>query len=371
MSANGRRLRLLLWWYVPFLGLLLLLAGSVAVLLFALVAAYPSLICLLFPALVLVVLTLHLFAPYVQLPRRRRRKDPFELQLPRREIDGLYRLVESVARQWGFVMPDRICLHAESVAHVYEDDDGRTVLVVGGFAVAAYTQEALAGIIAHELAHLAVGDRRLKRFSARFVPVMEALDWYFEGGVLHWFSPLAWALLAYHRACRSAWAAHSREEEFAADRYSVHHVGPETVAAALIYLTVTEYLPWARLLSIVQTFVATNEPMNRVFAEQVRLARMTSRWDWQEACKKALKRRTGRFDSHPALRERLAAMGVSAADALALALDQPGTPARELFGDWDRLERTLSERLLLPYRIYLQQKMEVAQIIAGRPIGRA
>src|SRR5262249_27091577 len=118
-----------------------------------------------------------------------------------------------------------------------------------------------------------------------------------------------WPLRLYHLAFRLAHAAHSRRQEYAADAYAVRQAGKEAAAAALIYLEVTERLPWSRLENIVKGCVANNQPLDSVFAEQVRLARATRPYEWEDACRKVLRVKTGRFDSHPALKERLAAGG--------------------------------------------------------------
>jgi hypothetical protein len=144
--------------------------------------------------------------------------------------------------------------------------------------------------------------------------------------------------------------------------------GPKEAAASLVLCEVPG-LPWARLMTVVEMCVSTGEPVSRVFAEQVRLTRTASRSEWEDAVRKALKETTGLFDSHPCLKERLKAMGVSAKEALRLALDTASPPARELIDDWDRVEAELSDLLVAPYREYWLLKREVAQIMLGRPPG--
>jgi Zn-dependent protease with chaperone function len=293
-----------------------------------------------------------------------------ELRLPRRQLRELIELVEDVARQRGLQPPAEIRLGADTVAHVYEDRPGHAILVIGGVAVAAFPQQALAGIIAHELAHFTFGDTRISRRGSRRALAMALLEYKFSERRISYLNPLVWLTLLYHLFYRLAWAAHSRAREYAADQHEVQLVGKHVGAAALIHATVTEYLPWARLSAIIESCLATNQPLERVFAEQARLARETSKDDWQEACRKALKQKAGLFDSHPGLKDRLAAMGVSWRKALQLALDQSGPPARDLFADWDVIERELTERLVAPFREYYLAKMEVAQIILGRPVTR-
>ena len=74
-------------------------------------------------------------------------------------------------------------------------------------------------------------------------------------------------------------------------------------------------------------------------------------------------RQTESFDSHPALRDRLKAMGVPPRKALKLALDQAGPPARDLVPSWPAIERKLTERLIALYRESHLIKQEMGQIL--------
>jgi Zn-dependent protease with chaperone function len=298
--------------------------------------------------------------------RAKREKDWMELRLPKGQLRGLYDLADEVAADCGLPAPDVIRLAADSVAHVYEDERGKNVLVLGGVAVAAFSRPTLAGIIAHELAHFAAGDTRLSRLAARRGHLMAELEWQFARNDVSYANPVVWGVLLYHRLFRLAWAAASRAQEFAADRYAVEHAGEQRVATALVYLHATDFLPHARLQSLVETFVATNQPPSGLFAEQARLVRSADRRTWEEACRRALGCGTGLLDSHPSLTERLKAVGVPPRRALGLALDQSGEPARDLVVGWERVEVQLSDRLLTPYREYFLAKMEVAQVLMGR-----
>ena len=95
-----------------------------------------------------------------------------------------------------------------------------------------------------------------------------------------------------------------------ADRHAAEHAGDKRVATALVYLHATDFLPQARLSSLVETFVATRQPPTGLFAEQARLVREANRGSWEDACRRALARGTGLFDDHPCLAERLKAQGV-------------------------------------------------------------
>jgi hypothetical protein len=83
-----------------------------------------------------------------------------------------------------------------------------------------------------------------------------------------------------------------------------------------------------------------------------------------------LAQKTEPLDSHPCLKDRLKALGVSPRKALALALDQSRAPASALLPQWDLIERELTERLMTVLRIEHAAKMEMAQIILGGPVTR-
>jgi Zn-dependent protease with chaperone function len=291
--------------------------------------------------------------------------DPLEIDLPRQWMNGLHALVNKVARKRGVEPPDDVRLHADTVAHVYEDQRGRRILVVGGAAVAAFSQDALAGIIAHELGHFAGGDTRLSRIGMKWFLVMSRLEARLRARRYGWWNPLVWLIRGYHLVYMLAWAANSRSQEYAADRHEVELVGEEVAAAALVLFNVTEVMPWVRLSSIAEACVAAREPMNRIFAEQARRARAASASEWKDACRKALKQKTGAFDTHPCLKDRLKAMGVSPREALNLAVPSPDPPARELFANWDLVEKLLTEKIIAIFREIYSQKMEIARILTG------
>jgi Zn-dependent protease with chaperone function len=293
-----------------------------------------------------------------------------EINLPRNLAPGLHQLVGQIAFERKLRTPDEIRVSADTVAHVYEDNRGKDILVIGAMAVATFSQEALAGVIAHELAHFAAGDVRLSRKGFRRALVMAYLDWYFSARPATFLNPVVWLVRAYHYGYQLVWALHSRQQEFAADQHDVALVGKETAAAALIHLAVTERLPWVRLSTIAKSYVASNQPIEQIFSEQAARANAVDGYEWHDALRKELDRKQGRFDSHPSLRQRLKAMGVSPKKALKLAMDLSGTPVTALFSDWRSIERELTSRLIDLVRIDYAARMEMAQIFAGRPLGR-
>jgi Zn-dependent protease with chaperone function len=300
-------------------------------------------------------------------------KDDLEFQLPKQWQRGLTDLVRRVADERGLPAPDVIRLHAADVAKVYEDRRGRTVLVIGGVAVAALSQRALAGIIAHELGHSGGGDTALSRVASRWHRVMAQLERQFWGRNWYRLNPLAWVIRLYHFVYVLFWYANMRQQEYAADRHEVEHVGKEKAAAALVLVTLLHEMEWAALGAVAEACVETNQPLEGIFAEQVRRIRVAGPSDWEAALRKARRAFTGWYDSHPCLADRLKALRVSPKKALRLAMDLSGTPATELFANWPVVEKFLTDRIMdIVRENYLarQEYEAIAQAIARQMNGR-
>lgn len=361
-------LRLLLWLYYPFLATLCLcMAAAIA---WLTVWAFRLSVCsvVFIPAIVLLGATLwQVLRALPALVAGPMDDDPLELRPGRDRLRGLYDLVAKVARERRLSAPHTIYLGADTVAHVYEDDDGHEILVVGGEAIRGFSMEALGAVIAHELTHHAAGHTRLARHVQRAARVMDSVDKRFRRDWSHQLNPLVWLIGLYHLLYRLILAACSRQQVFAADRRSVEQAGAETTAAALVRVTLAHRLPYLRLTSIAESHLETGQPLELLFGEQERRSYSIYRSEWAEAFERELRRETEIFDSHPSLRDRLKAIGVSPKKALDKALESTGLPARELFDDWDSYERELTSRLVRVLRERQQAKQELAQVLLGRP----
>lgn len=382
-------LRSLLACYFPFLALVVLANVAAAVGLTIAAWENPPLAALLGALALLFTLTLLqiLWALRVLFVKIRDHVDDMELRVQREMAPDLYAWVEDIAAGRGLPAPDEIRVAADTVAHVYERVNGRQVLVFGAIAVRALPQPVLAGVVAHELGHLAAGDTSLGRAALRRHLVMGNLEAAFyldrdallqpgrRGGLNVWqgarhasalLNPAVWAIRLYHLLYALAHAAHSRQKEYAADREEVGQAGADAAAQALILLTVAESMPWSRLSSLAESWVAINEPAQKLFEEQARAARSLGPGEWQEAIRKELKRPTGAFDSHPGLKDRLAALGLSPKQAARMTPELSGPPSHLLFGPlWGKLERQLADRLLAPFREAHLIKMRIGEAIGS------
>jgi Zn-dependent protease with chaperone function len=366
-------LRVLMAGYYPFLVFIVFDSVVAIAGLAGLAYRFPRIAVHLALPLMLLVLTLaHLLLAFrVLFMKLRDFHDPMELRVSREMAPKLYAWVEAIATERDLPAPDEIRVSADTVAHVYERVNGRSVLVLGAMAVRALPQPALAGVVAHELAHIEAGDTALGRQAWRCHLIMQQLEdaFHLESGFRlgrprgDWeqvrydleakaavCNPGIWAVRLYHIIYSVAHAAHSRVCEFAADREEVKQAGAETAAQALILLTVGEQMPWTRLSSMAEGWALRGDQPALLFDEQARAVRSIGPDQWQDAIRKELKRATGAFDSHPGLRDRLEALGVSPKRALRLTPELSGPPSHLLFErSWSKLEKELAHRLLAPY----------------------
>ncbi len=169
----------------------------------------------------LILTSLHIVFGLFALFQRVEEEDEFEIELPDKWQPGLAKLVDQVATERELDPPDVIRLHALSLAHVYMDSEGQSILCIGGTLIAVLPQRALAGIIAHELSHLTAGDIKRSRRAGHWHKVMANLEMRFlTHGYAVW-SPLVWLVRLYHLVYFRLFFASQRREEFLADSYYV------------------------------------------------------------------------------------------------------------------------------------------------------
>lgn len=363
MTSSRARLAviLLIGFYFPFLFSVI---GGMAYITYCLGEWAVSVhILLAAPACFVGIMTLALLVALLAFFAKDDFDDPMELTLPKRATKGLKNLVQKVAGRQDLPMPDEIRLHVVSLAHVYEHD-GQRILVIGGAALASLSPKALAGVIAHELGHFAAGDTAFSRTAQRWHRTMMHVE--IAMVEMPW-NPLGWIFRAWHLVYRLAWAADQRQREYIADQEEVELVGPEKAASTLIAICSIDEMPFSRLSSVAEWYAMMPTANSSIFTEQVRRGRQTTPDDWQNACRKALKKETGCFDSHPCLLERLEAMGVSRKKAVKLAAKlQPGdTDPAHLIAGWEEIDICMSGFLINIFREMQQNKRDFASIVLG------
>jgi Zn-dependent protease with chaperone function len=318
-----------------------------------------------FLGMVFILTSVHVFVGLVALFRRVEEEDEFEIELPEKWQPGLAKLVDQVATERGLDPPDVIRLHAQSLAHVYMDSDGQTILVIGGTLIAVLPQRALAGIIAHELSHLTAGDVKRSRMAWHWQRVMANLEARFLTQRWAVWNPLVWLVRLYHLVYYRLYFASQRCEEFLADSYEVDQVGEEDAATTLVLIHVMDHMPWANLANMAENMAMANYRVDDFFAEQVRRLRSASKSDWEAALKKALRDQTQWDWTHPGLKDRLRPLGVKARDVLPLAMNLTGEPATALFANWSAVEKHLTKKLLAIARVHFWGRQQAFEDIAA------
>jgi Zn-dependent protease with chaperone function len=315
-------------------------------------------------------------------------EDEMEMRVPPEMAPELYHWVDRIAADRSLPQPDEIRVAADTVAHVYQRRNGKQVLVLGAIAIRALPQPVLAGIVAHELGHVDAGDTGRGRASIRAHILMAHVEANlrrrdrqalrrgrrsnidalitFVSAAATVLNPAVWPLAIYHIVYALAQAEQSRQQEYAADRHEVEQSGAEAAAAALILLTVSQQMPWTRLSSLASAWAETTRPPRELFSEQASHMRALDPSDWRDALRKEMKKATGYFDSHPGLKDRLEAMGISPKQASKLTPQLSGPPSEQLFGAWwPKLEERLAERLIEPFREAHLAMMELGELVTG------
>ncbi|HEX4588808.1 MAG TPA: M48 family metalloprotease [Gemmataceae bacterium] len=347
--------------YFPFLAGVVLIAAALGALL---LSRWHNRIAIVLGAL-WILISVHIVIGLFALFRRIKEDDELEIELPDKWQRGLAKLVERVAAERGLDSPDVIRLHAESLAHVYLDRDGQSILVIGGTLIAMLSQEALAGIVAHELSHFTAGDARRSRMAVHWHRVMLSLEARFLTQRWAVGNPLVWLIRLYHLIYFRLFFASQRREEFLADSYYVDQVGEEDAATTLVLIHVLDNMPWANLANMAENMAMANYRTDYFFEEQVRRLRAAGKTDWEDALRKALREETHWDSTHPALKARLKPLGVKAREALPLAMNMTGEPATKLFANWSEVEKYLSKKLLAITRVRYGERRQAIEDIAA------
>lgn len=208
-------LSFLLGAYYPFLLLLLALLVWLIGILVRITATEPLIWWVTVPVLVWLGITAFQLVRVVPLWLVRPvRQAGMELRLPAAFLEPIFQLTAGIVRERKLRMPHDIRLSPEGTAWVYEEGRDQRVLVLDGSLMSALSQQALAGIIAHELAHFAAGDTRISRRAAQRALTIAVLEAYFYRRASMFFNPLVWLIWLYHLAFYLVYFAHSRQQEW-------------------------------------------------------------------------------------------------------------------------------------------------------------
>lgn len=234
--------------------------------------------------------------------------------LDRQEHPALYGIVDEVAVAVGIAPPDEIRVIFQPECYAAElrrfgvSTRRRLVVVLGLPHLAVLTAVELKVILAHEFAHIALGDTRLEVFAVRFLGVLRTkLDFLGERW-WRWIDPLFYFYLGSYYLMLRIWAPMRRFQELRADRMSAFLYGGEPAARTLLKDWLVAHQFYATVAEVTGLGGAPGSGA-RVFA------RFADRWqDFSQSSHDYLERRLGEeerassWDTHPTVRDRVAAM---------------------------------------------------------------
>ncbi|MCW1915196.1 M48 family metallopeptidase [Luteolibacter sp. GHJ8] len=243
---------------------------------------------------------------------------PEGIPVHRRDCPELFQLIDSISRQAGGVKFNQVLLTGELNAAVVQIPRlgvfgwHKTYLILGVPLLDALTPDEFTAVLAHEFAHLSHRHGRLGnwlyRLRVSWVKVMASLS---EQGAprpviafINWFWP---------RFNASAFVL-SRAQEYQADAFAAKVTSPQSSAMALQRIAIeSQRLDEGFWNDIGRSTASTPRPPEDVFHRMHAFLgtaadpHLENRW-----LEDALSIETGTADTHPGLKDRLAALGVSA-----------------------------------------------------------
>jgi Zn-dependent protease with chaperone function len=318
----------------------------------------------------------------------------------------LFALVTRVARAVGAPEPRRIDVDCQVNASAGFGDGfsgffGRNlVLTIGLPLVAGLTVQQLAGVIAHELGHFTQGTGMRLSYVIRsinhwFVRVVyERDDW--DDALVGWSQESDRLVVIFLLARLGVWLTRRvlwllmmlghgiscfllRQMEYDADRYEIRLAGSEAFAETSRTLMVLDLTSQVTMMQLFQGWQHGRLPDDLCpLVEHV--AGQFTRKQRRKLEKELAKVKTGLFDTHPSLSDRL---------ANARREDAPGIfhldwPASRLFGDFPKLTRAVTldfyravfgkrvrRQDLIPAAAFLPQEPEPEEPDPGIPLADA
>ncbi|MFE2545549.1 M48 family metallopeptidase [Actinacidiphila glaucinigra] len=321
---------LLLGFYVMTLGLLAaIVAADVVLTDVALRQGYVTFLFLGISVAFASPLVSGLFASVRGVNRHR----PDGIRVTAQEQPELWARVRRVAEAMETSAPVELWLVAEPVAAVWQSSwvlgliPGPRRMVLGIPFLTGLTERQIDAVIAHELGHFAQRHTVLAGLAARNrVGLMRVLERYAEdgNGIGHAMGSM---FAGYARFCLRTTQAQARLGELAADRAAAGIAGRDTTAAALrrIPLLDAAHTRYVREYAGIGTALGLLPPAQEVHSG---FRAFLDSGTWQEEERRLIddppREKTSPYDSHPPMRERVAAIEALPADA---AGTFPGEPS--------------------------------------------
>ncbi|MDX3075337.1 M48 family metalloprotease [Streptomyces sp. MI02-7b] len=279
------------------------------------------------------------------------RHRPAGVRVTEDEQPELWARIRAVAAAVGTAAPVELWLVAEPVAAVWQSSwvlglvPGQRRMALGVPYLVGLTERQLDAVVAHELGHFARGDTLLSGLAARNrVGLLRIMERYAEDG--HSIGHAMGSLFAgYARFCLRMTQAEARLGELAADRAAARFAGRDTTAAALRRIPLlaaahTRYIREYAGIGI-DAGLGLLPPVEEVHSG---FAAFLDSDTWREEEGRLLadppREKSSPYDSHPPMRERVAAIEALPADlggsrpeetrraAIGLLVDPAGTAAQ-------------------------------------------
>jgi Zn-dependent protease with chaperone function len=279
-------------------------------------------------------------------PRRLRFETP-GVRVTAGDQPALVALIEEESGALGMDPPDELYVNFEVNAAVTQAGRGRRVMIVGLPLLQFLSTRGARGVVAHELGHYAGGDTRLGPWIYR---TRETI-----GRTLHHLSdehgddswtdvairkPFEWYATAFLRIT----ATISRRQEYAADRFAVRRAGRDVYVESLrrLHAYAPAFDPYWQDEVVPALQVGRRPPVVGGYATFIHSEPI------EQAAREHVERElhegeTDRYDSHPALGDRLGAL-----EGLPAGEPDDSPPAAELITDEPALERDVLAFLFGP-----------------------
>ncbi|MFF7213613.1 M48 family metalloprotease [Streptomyces sp. NPDC008238] len=252
------------------------------------------------------------------------RHRPDGIRVSAQEQPQLWARVLRVAEAMGTAAPVELWLVAEPVAAVWQGSwvlglvPGPRRMVLGVPYLTGLTERQIDAVIAHELGHFARRDTLLAGLAARNrAGLTRVLERYSEdgNGIGHAMGSM---FAGYARFCLRTTQAQARLGELAADRAAARIAGRDTTAAALrrIPLLDAAHTRYVREYAGIGTTLDLLPPAQEVHSG---FGAFLDSATWREEERGLIadppREKTSPYDSHPPMRERVAAVEALPADA--------------------------------------------------------
>ncbi|HRQ89478.1 MAG TPA: M48 family metallopeptidase [Bacteroidia bacterium] len=241
---------------------------------------------------------------------------PEGFKVTRGEAPALFSMIDEISRSAGGVSFHEVIITPEMNAAAAQVPRWgifggyRTYLILGLPLMDAMPPEEFKSVLAHEFAHLSHRDGRLGSWLYRLRSSWErVIDGLRDGAPapVRWFVNWFWPHFNSHAFVLS------RSQEYRADAFAASVTSPEAAARALCRLTVEDSRLGEAFWNSIQHEVKTSaRPPEDLFLRMQSFFRTTPEEDASgRSLAQALGRETDGSDTHPALSDRLAALGVS------------------------------------------------------------